>query len=242
MKATWKSSKSGSVVDPLGSGCLRCLEKLGMPGFPRVQLLCGFFVLCWNIVGHLSLIHFRVEKETGLARLRFVEGVDGDWSTGCTIPMCKAVSCALDWMFEEHNLMETGRVRSRAEARRVVAKSRFERWGSGSVSKESKGSVAGSEDMDVVASKPSSKSSVKPAPVSPFKLSGSAVMDVHSVSSGVAGRVISVERGTASTHRSHRACSAMTRFKPDKFEDTSIDSSSKSEWNGVDDQAGSIWK
>ena len=213
----------------------------GVDGSTEGQLMDVNF-LRWDIVGHLSLVHFRFEKETGLARLRFVEGVDGDWSTGCTIPMCKAVACALDWMFEEHSLMETGRVRSRAEARRVVAKTRFERWGSSSMSKESEGSVGGSEDMDVVATKPSPKPSVKPAPVSPLKFSRSAVMDVHSVSSGIAGRIVSVERGTASTHRSHRACSAMTRFKPDKFEDTSIDSSSESEWNGVDDQADNIWK
>ena len=33
--------------------------------------------LCWDIVGHLSIVHFRFKKETGIARLRFVKGLTG---------------------------------------------------------------------------------------------------------------------------------------------------------------------
>ena len=42
----------------------------------------------------LSIVSFRFEKQTGMARLHSVDNVDFEWSTGCSLPMPLCVGCS----------------------------------------------------------------------------------------------------------------------------------------------------
>ena len=185
--------------------------------------------------GRLILVNFRFEKETGMARLRFTEEVDEDWSTGCCVPMCVGVAASLDVMFEEYRLVTCGRAGNIVEARKILTEDSFSKVVAGKGSKSSVGSVScGVEGMSVEV-----RARSRVIPPSPAVNAGSsAVMEVEAA----VPAVTTVGSGTGSTGRPRRVVASLARVKSDNLDDSSVASSSSSEWNGVDDRAADVWK
>ena len=184
--------------------------------------------------GSLIIVKFRFEKETGMARLRFTEEVDKDWSTGCCVPMCVGVAASLDIMFEEYRLVTCGRAGNIVEARRILTEDSFSKAVAGKGSKDSASGVSGDiEGMSVEV-----RSRARVVPPSPAVNPGSsAVMEVEAA----VPAVTTVGSGTGSTGRPRRIVASLARVKSNNFDDSSVDSSSSSEWNGVDDSAADVW-
>ena len=184
--------------------------------------------------GRLIIVKFRFEKETGMARLRFTEEVDEDWSTGCCVPMCVGVAASLDIMFEEYRLVTCGRAGNIIEARRILTEESFSKVVAGKGSKDSVSSASGGvEGMSVEV-----RSRARVVPPSPAVNTGvSNVMDVEAA----VPAVTTVGSGTGSTGRPRRVVASLARVKSDNFDDSSVASSSSSEWNGIDDSAADVW-